>query len=224
MHNALCHTALHCTAKTEQVYQWSERHYTALQCIVLYYGVLYYITVHCTVVQCTEKPRQVYQWSGWQRHRWLPRCATKLKLNKLTTPANPIDSKPANTSLPFPTNTLLPIDPLCVLQIYTYDRPDHKYGWLTNIWEGLMKSRNRQIRKSWNVNYSRCFALLQCFVDKTIDSRETLGVKDIFWRCFFKNLFGQNIIYILATIFAKKLYMHNFFFCWQNPFAIVRNA
>ena len=29
----------------------------------------------------------------------------QLKLNKLTTPANPIDSTPANTSLRFPANT-----------------------------------------------------------------------------------------------------------------------
>ena len=129
----------------------------------------------------------------------------QLKLNKLTTPANPIDSTPANTSLRFPANTLNNITAnttaahwssmSCKYTLMT----GHKYGRLTNIWEGLMKSRNRRIRKSWNVNYSGCFALLECLVDKIIDSRAALG--GIFSaQTFWYNKLSNKIVFRNSNI------------------------
>ena len=148
------------------------------------YNVFYFITVHCTLLQCIVHYYSALHYNCIVQAN-LDRCSSNDLVGKGTDGAqtqqtddsrksdwlqtgkyfSPISGKYSTMWRQIPSRA----------NIHLW--PDHKYGWLTNIWEGLMKSRNRQIRKSWNVNYSGCFALLECFVDKTIDRRGTLDSK-----------------------------------------------
>ena len=92
-----------------------------MHCIFMHiyhvYNVLYFITVHCIIIALCRQT-----WTGAAPMIWLAKAPMELKLNKLTTPANPIDSKPANTSLRFPANTRQCDGKYLLAQIYTYDR------------------------------------------------------------------------------------------------------
>ena len=92
-----------------------------------------------------RQKKQVNQWSGRQRHRWSTAGSSnstnwRLPQIRLTPRRQILLSGFRQILNNWEANTLLPIDPLCPANIHLW--PPHKYSQLTNIWEGLMKSRN----------------------------------------------------------------------------------
>ena len=169
---------MHCILCIDIMYTM---YFTLLQCILLYYSALHYnCIVHPNMGRCCSNDlvgkgtdgAQTQQTDDSRKSDWL-------QTGKYF---SPISGKYSTMWRQIP--------PRANIHLW----PDHKYGWLTNIWEGLMKSRNRQIRKSWNVNYSGCFALLECFVDKTIDRRATPGgaLNILFRQFIFLPFFGRK--------------------------------
>ena len=138
--------ATHCTG------EWQSRD----RCKVTLHCNTYCSALYCTEMQnvdrCTVKMHcdalksgQVQPWSGRQRHRLGARDrpnSTNWRLPQIRlTPNRQILLSGFRQILNnWEANTLLPIDPLCPANIHLW--PPHKYSQLTNIWEGLMKSRN----------------------------------------------------------------------------------
>ena len=123
--------------------------------------VTLHCNTYCSALYCTEmqnvdrctvkmhcdalKSGQVQPWSGRQRHRLGARDrpnSTNWRLPQIRlTPNRQILLSGFRQILNnWEANTLLPIDPLCPANIHLW--PPHKYSQLTNILEGLMKSRN----------------------------------------------------------------------------------
>ena len=136
--------ATHCVAESGQV-----QSHIALQHMLFSTVVHWYAKcgqVHCLVVMHCDavKSGQVQPWSGRQRNRLGARDrpnSTNWRLPQIRlTPNRQILLSGFRQILNnWEANTLLPIDPLCPANIHLW--PPHKYSQLTNIWEGLMKSR-----------------------------------------------------------------------------------
>ena len=112
--------------------------------------VTLHCNTYCSALYCTEmqnvdrctvkmhcdalKSGQVQPWSGRQRHRLGARDrpnSTNWRLPQIRlTPNRQILLSGFRQILNnWEANTLLPIDPLCPVQIYTYDRPTNIVSW-----------------------------------------------------------------------------------------------